>query len=372
MTGMRPRAWTALKVLPLLLLMGNKPACDNRPVTMSCDTVSVQLDLGECVDLQNPCGDHTWVRLDAFRLCDNLDGLFVQTLVEPRARQICADASVGTLMDVPFGFYYARPNEAGIGTLRVTVGSPPLTVTATATPSSVPPGGASQLEAVVSGGSPPYAFSWSPSTGLSATDIPNPIASPPATTQYTVVVSDDNGLLAGATVVVEVGLGVTAAASPSTIAPGQSSSLSVQVTGGAPPYTFSWSPAATLDDPAAPNPVATPTQTTTYDVVVTDLAGAQGSASVTVTVSAALAACMTLLPISPIAVQADGTCSTGSIVLYRWWSDFQGAGQPPRAETTTPFSPVFTYEIPGDHTVRLEVVDTTGATSATTATFTSG
>src|SRR5262245_9825318 len=156
MTGIRPTARKALKLLPLLLLMGNKPACDNQPLTLSCDTVSVQVDPGTCVDLENPCGDHTWVRLDAFRLCDDIDGLFVQTQREPRARQLCADARVGTLMDEPFDFYYSRPGDAGVGTLRITAGSSPLTVTATATPPSIPPGGASQLEAAVRGGQPPY------------------------------------------------------------------------------------------------------------------------------------------------------------------------------------------------------------------------
>ncbi len=125
-------------------------------------------------------------------------------------------------------------------------------------------------------------------------------------------------------------------------------------------------------DPAAPNPVATPIQTTTYGVLITDTVGARGSGTVTVTVSSALAACMVLVPQGPFAVQANGSCSTGSIVLYRWWSDYRSAGQPPSAETTTPISPVFQYEIPDDHTVRLEVVDSSGATSATTAVFTSG
>jgi hypothetical protein len=439
-------------VLPLLLFMGNKPSCDNQPLTLSCDTTSITVEPGTCVELENPCADHAWVRLDAFRLCDTPEGLFVQTQRQPRARQICADGSVPALMDEPFEFYYATPGEAGVGTLRVTTAAAPLAVTATATPPSIRAGGFSQLEAEVSGGTPPYLFAWSPATGLDATDIANPTATPSVSTQYSVVVSDDNGLIAGASVTVNVGLGASAAASPGTIDPGQSSALSVQVSGGAPPYTFSWSPAIglsdpsvanpvaspantttytvtvtdsagttgiaqatvavnivatasatpatinaggqsqlevavaggappytyswspgpTLDDPAAANPVATPIQTTAYSVVVTDAVGAQGRASVTVTVSATgLTACMVLVPLSPISVQADGGCSTGDIVLYRWWSNFLGPGQPPTAETTTPISPVFLYEIPGPHTVRLEVVDATGATSVTTAVFTS-
>ena len=54
--------------------------------------------------------------------------------------------------------------------------------------------------------------------------------------------------------------------------------------GGAPPYTYSWSPAEGLDDPTAANPVATPNTDITYRVTVTDAEGVQAEDEVTLRV----------------------------------------------------------------------------------------
>lgn len=43
-------------------------------------------------------------------------------------------------------------------------------------------------------GTPPYTYSWSPSTGLSSTTVPNPTVNPTATTTYTLTVTDSKGL----------------------------------------------------------------------------------------------------------------------------------------------------------------------------------
>ncbi len=49
--------------------------------------------------------------------------------------------------------------------------------------------------------------------------------------------------------------------------------LWVQATQGAPPYSYSWSPAATIPNPTISNPIANPTTTTTYVVTVKDTTG---------------------------------------------------------------------------------------------------
>src|SRR5262249_1377026 len=55
--------------------------------------------------------------------------------------------------------------------------------------------------------------------------------------------------------------------------------------GGATPYTYSWSPTNDLSSPAMANPTASPTNTTTYTVVVTDANGCSSTnSSVTGTV----------------------------------------------------------------------------------------
>lgn len=43
---------------------------------------------------------------------------------------------------------------------------------------------------VVSGGTAPFTYAWNPATGLSASNISNPVASPAATTNYTLTVTD--------------------------------------------------------------------------------------------------------------------------------------------------------------------------------------
>jgi len=64
-------------------------------------------------------------------------------------------------------------------------GSGALSVSAVALPSSICPGGQTQLYSFGSGGTGNYAYSWTPSTGLSDSTIFNPIANPATTTIYT-------------------------------------------------------------------------------------------------------------------------------------------------------------------------------------------
>jgi hypothetical protein len=267
------------------VLGGNRPNCDNRPPTLTCDVVAVTLDPGTCVEIQNPCDNHQWSRLDALRLCDEPAGIFVETQRTPRARFLCAAADVGTLVDEPVDFFYARPAETGVGTFRVTVGVTALSASATANPTVIPYGGNSQLDALASGGSPPYTYQWSPGGGLSQNDIANPVASPQNSTQFTVVVTDSVGAQAGASVIVNVGVSATAQANPATISVGQSSTLSVNVNGGTAPYSYTWNADPSLSTTNGPSPVASPIHTTSYTVTVTDFFGATAVAAVTVNVS---------------------------------------------------------------------------------------
>lgn len=372
MTRERSTAFRILMRLPLLLFMGNLSQCpffpsdDLTPPTLQCDAPAVRLDVGTCSELVNPCDDHRWVRFDAFFLEDGPDGLFTQTERDPRRRFLCADSRLGPVTDLPVAFDYRRRGpERGVGTLRVTVDEP-FGVTASAVPGVIAPGESSQLSATVTGGLPPLTYSWTPSAGLSERVIQNPVASPNVSTEYAVTVTDSSGAHAGASVVVNVGLAATASADPATISPGQGSQLAAQVAGGTPPYVFSWIPPDGLNATDVAAPVAAPGATTTYSVTVTDFFDATATAQVTVTVATGTSACMTLTTFSPLAAQADASCSRGEIVEYRWWRDFLAPGQFPTAITTTPLSPIFRYESPGPHVVRLEVVDASGATSAAT------
>ena len=80
---------------------------------------------------------------------------------------------------------------------------------------------------------------------------------------------------------------VNTTADPDTVCQGVSSQLTSQVIGGTGPYTYAWTPAASLSDPTLPNPLATPDVTTMYYLTVTDAGMNTTSDSVKVTVGQA-------------------------------------------------------------------------------------
>lgn len=74
---------------------------------------------------------------------------------------------------------------------------------------------------------------------------------------------------------------LTATAVPDTLAPGVSAQLEVDFN---PNYSYQWTPPATLDNAGIHNPVASPSQTTTYTVQVRDAQGCSAVTAVTVVV----------------------------------------------------------------------------------------
>ncbi|WP_207433528.1 T9SS type A sorting domain-containing protein [Sabulibacter ruber] len=138
------------------------------------------------------------------------------------------------------------------------------------------PGQSVQLQAT--GG---VKYSWSPSASLTDATIANPIATPSATTTYTVTVTNENGCVRTDKVVVTVSPLPTLTISPSAPSICLGSSVQLQASGAA---SYSWSPAAGLDDPTSATPVASPSQTTIYTVTATSAAGCVSTKTVTVTV----------------------------------------------------------------------------------------
>ncbi|MBK8909771.1 MAG: PKD domain-containing protein [Chlorobi bacterium] len=125
-------------------------------------------------------------------------------------------------------------------------------------------------------------YQWSPATGLSCTDCPNPIAKPTQTTLYTVIALSDSGCSASDTVSVTVlpRANASATVADTALCPGESTQLTA--TGGT---TFRWTPATGLSCTDCANPTATPTATTIYQVVVGNATGCPDSATVRVVVN---------------------------------------------------------------------------------------
>ncbi len=123
-------------------------------------------------------------------------------------------------------------------------------------------------------------YSWSPSTGLSATTGNVVTASPTSTRTYTVTGTDANGCTNTATVTVTVNPPPTITITPSssTICSGSSTTLTA---GGAVSYV--WNDGAS-DFSTDPTIMVSPLATTTYTVTGTNANGCIGTRTVTVTI----------------------------------------------------------------------------------------
>ncbi len=175
------------------------------------------------------------------------------------------------------GIYTITITDANNCTATQTVNitsTPAVTLNATSTPAACNGQCTGTATANVLTGTTPYTYSWSNSQttqNISALCLGT----------YTLTVTDSNGCTQTASITVGTTGGPTAAASASatTIELGNSSQLNA--TGG---VTYQWSPSAGLACTTCANPVATPSQTTTYCVIVTDVNNCTDSACVTIVV----------------------------------------------------------------------------------------
>ena len=152
-------------------------------------------------------------------------------------------------------------------------------------------------DSVVLGGDPLYScisgdcdIEWSPTTGLDLTDPEHPEATPGTDTTYTLTVTDNlTGCTAESEVFVEVIDDFVVDAGPDT--PSQCGSPVMiggtpAADGGSGDFTYVWSPPDGLDDPTSPNPTASPSSETTYELTVTDnIYGCEGTDTVLVEVT---------------------------------------------------------------------------------------
>lgn len=158
-------------------------------------------------------------------------------------------------------------------------------------------------------------FSWSPSYGLNDTTVPRPVASPNTTTQYILKVRlgrcDDTD-----TMIVNVNRAPVANAGPDgDICYGRSYTL--QGTGGA---QYNWSPPTYLSTTVGPNPVATPTITTSYLLTVKDAIGCKSLNSDTVKVKVSQPLRVVTVPFDTIAYpgQQVQLMAFSNGVSYNW------------------------------------------------------
>ncbi len=137
-----------------------------------------------------------------------------------------------------------------------------------------------QLHANPTGGGSPYVYSWLPSTGLNATDVEDPIATPFTTTTYTVTISDACGGVTSGTVTVTVTPTPVVTVSPSSTTLCQGIPLTLTASGA---DSYTWSPAAGLSATTGSSVDATPSTTTTY-IATGTTGGCSSTGSATVNI----------------------------------------------------------------------------------------
>ena len=134
---------------------------------------------------------------------------------------------------------------------------------------------------------PGYSYQWIPANGLNNNSLAQPTAAPAATTTYKVIVSASGSTCtASDEMVVVIDKAVNAVTGPNqNICSGEGVELGGPVLAN---YSYLWSPAEGLDNPGISNPKASPTQSTTYTLKVTDIiTNCSDEATVVVKVSTA-------------------------------------------------------------------------------------
>ncbi|MCC7029674.1 MAG: hypothetical protein IT257_05155, partial [Chitinophagaceae bacterium] len=186
----------------------------------------------------------------------------------------------------------ASPNTTTSYTVTVTgangcIATDVITVNVNKTPPTVDAGADKNLNCsttsatIGTAGIAGSSYSWNPSLGLNFNNIAQPVASPNATTTYTVTVTGANGCTASDVVTVNVNT------TPPTADAGPDKNLNCSTTSatigtaGIAGSSYNWSPALGLNASNVAQLVASPAITTTYTVTVT---GANGCTSTDVVV----------------------------------------------------------------------------------------
>lgn len=206
-------------------------------------------------------------------------------------------------------------------------------------------------------------YQWSPAAGLGSPNAATTTANPVSTTTYVVVSQNANGCESSDSLIVTVypPLAVVASVADS-ICPGGAAPVSAQGSGGdGGMYTYSWSPAAGLANPNASMTSASPTQTTTYVVTVSDQCGSPVATSSVI---------ITVLPLPTISVSpsvfngCEDLCVTftgmSAPAAASWIIDFGDN------TTDNTLNPTHCYTDAGQYNVTYDVTDVYGCVNTIT------
>lgn len=157
-----------------------------------------------------------------------------------------------------------------------------------------------------------HTYSWSPSSGLSADDIPDPLAFPDTTTTYTISITYGACESRDSVTIAVNSLPYIYAGPDGYICQGQNS---FTLDGWPIGNEFSWYPQYNLNPPGGWHPVATPDTTTTYIYSTTDTNGCSNSDIAVVYVNP--------LPAVDIVQSGDSLIAPDGYMNYQWLLDGQ-------------------------------------------------
>ncbi|MBL7904498.1 MAG: PKD domain-containing protein [Bacteroidales bacterium] len=228
-------------------------------------------------------------------------------------------------------------------TVNITGG--PLAAVIQASPAEICLGGSTLLNAMTSGGSGIYTYSWTSNPPGFSSSLEDVTVNPEATTTYFLSIFDNFNTFQAQIQVVVNPLPVPDAGADQTIPHGTSTFLSANVSGGTPPYTsYLWSPASLV---VVPTMSVTPTtnlySSQNFTLQVTDSKGCSATGQTVVTLSGGP------LQVNPEADQ-DTLCRYASTTIraipgggsanytYSWTSD-------PPGFTSSATNPVVTPDV---------------------------
>lgn len=242
-------------------------------VTVFVDSLELLVDAGE--DFAICLGDETTFEADAGPIAEIISW-------SPDLYLDCTDCEDPTLTPTEAGEYTYTLNAItkwgcpGSDDITLTVN--PLPVVDAGDDTNVCPEGSVPLEA-----SGAVEYEWSPSTGLSCDDCPDPDCTVNEFTVYTVTGTDANGCVNTDEIEVSVfsELEIFATADPETIDIYLGETSQLDVTGA---ETYSWAPSSGLSATNIANPIAAPNDTMTYVVTGIDENGCIAYDTITVNV----------------------------------------------------------------------------------------
>jgi len=233
--------------------------------------------------------------------------------------------------------------------ITVTIVGGPLAVQLIADPATICLGSTTTINAQSGGGSGSYSYAWSSNPAGFISTIEDITVKPDVTTTYTVAVFDGfNTMLNHITITVNPNP-IVVPGSNITIPHGTTTSLNGYASGGYPPYTYSWDPAA-LVTPANQSSTTTVnlTQTTNFILTVVDANGCTTSEDVLVTISGGPLSVSPYAENSPICIGDSTTLhplSAGGSGNYTYTWSVGGNFLPPDSDPVVSPSVTTTYDL---------------------------